>query len=115
MMDDNRCRRQEPLLFHGTIRENLDPSGECTDAHLWQALRRSRLTGPNETGGGDGGTESASSRNWMAGRSSGACVGDDGGGARFGLETELKGDAFNMSAGEGMVRSHQRALASPCV
>ncbi|CAM9097728.1 unnamed protein product [Laminaria digitata] len=101
---------QEPLLFHGTIRENLDPSGECTDAHLWQALRRSRLTGPNETGCGDSGTESAASRNWMAGRSSGACVGDDGGGARFGLETELKGDAFNMSAGQKQLLCIARAL-----
>lgn len=35
---------QEPLLFKGTIRENLDPSGDHSDFALWQALRRSRLT-----------------------------------------------------------------------
>lgn len=119
IIDDNRCRRQEPLLFHGTIRENLDPSGECTDAELWQALRRSRLTGPEVRGGDNGGAARAASRNWASGRpsedgataragstirvggsSSGACADGDGGGTRFGLETELKGDAFSMSAGE---------------
>ena len=38
--------RQEPLLFRGTVRENLDPSAEYSDAELWQALHRSRLSGP---------------------------------------------------------------------
>ncbi|CAN0512557.1 unnamed protein product, partial [Ectocarpus sp. 8 AP-2014] len=35
--------QQEPLLFAGTVRENLDPSGEHSDTALWQALRSSRL------------------------------------------------------------------------
>ena len=105
-------RWQEPLLFYGTIRENLDPSGEYTDADLWQALRRSRLTGQNEGGGDDSGTTDSSPRNWTTDRSKGACLDGDEGGARFGLETELTGDAFNMSAGEAMVRSRQLALAS---
>lgn len=80
---------------------------------MWEALRRSRLTGQNERGGDDGGTAGSSSGNWTADRSKGAYADGDGGGARFGLETELKGDAFNMSAGEATVRLPQLALVLP--
>lgn len=31
---------QEPVLFKGTIRSNMDPFGYFSDADLWEALRR---------------------------------------------------------------------------
>jgi ABC-type multidrug transport system fused ATPase/permease subunit len=34
---------QDPLLFKGSIRSNLDPFGDHDDAVLWEALRRARL------------------------------------------------------------------------
>ncbi|KAF9929289.1 hypothetical protein FBU30_001719 [Linnemannia zychae] len=34
---------QEPVLFAGTVRENLDPFGELDDTVLWEALRYSHL------------------------------------------------------------------------
>ena len=34
---------QEPVLFTGTIRSNLDPLGECNDDKLWDALRAVQL------------------------------------------------------------------------
>lgn len=34
---------QDPILFNGTIRSNLDPFGEHTDDSLWVALRRTRI------------------------------------------------------------------------
>jgi ABC-type multidrug transport system fused ATPase/permease subunit len=34
---------QEPVLFSGTIRSNLDPLSEHTDYEIWDALRRSHL------------------------------------------------------------------------
>lgn len=34
---------QDPVLFQGTIRKNLDPFNQSTDEKLWDALRRSRL------------------------------------------------------------------------
>ncbi|KAF9137002.1 Multidrug resistance-associated protein 1 [Mortierella sp. GBA39] len=34
---------QEPVLFAGTVRENLDPFEEMEDAVLWEALERSYL------------------------------------------------------------------------
>lgn len=37
---------QDPVLFQGTIRKNLDPFGVHTDLQLWDALKRSGLVGP---------------------------------------------------------------------
>jgi ATP-binding cassette subfamily C (CFTR/MRP) protein 10 len=34
---------QEPYLFEGTLRENLDTTGEKSDEELWQALRETRF------------------------------------------------------------------------
>lgn len=34
---------QDPVLFQGTIRSNLDPEGSATDEELWAALRRGHL------------------------------------------------------------------------
>jgi len=34
---------QDPVLFSGTIRSNLDPFNEYTNAELWHALRRAHL------------------------------------------------------------------------
>ncbi|KAK4692035.1 hypothetical protein P7C71_g5091, partial [Lecanoromycetidae sp. Uapishka_2] len=39
---------QDPTLFRGTIRSNLDPFNEHTDLELWSALRQSDLIGPDE-------------------------------------------------------------------
>lgn len=41
---------QEPVLFSGTIRRNLDPFGEQTDDTLWDALRRSEILSEEEIG-----------------------------------------------------------------
>ena len=41
---------QDPLLFSGTMRSNLDPFGQFDDARLWDALKRATLvsdTTPN--------------------------------------------------------------------
>ncbi|KAI9354139.1 hypothetical protein DFJ73DRAFT_959118 [Zopfochytrium polystomum] len=35
---------QDPVLFNGTIRSNLDPHSEHTDADLWRALRATHFT-----------------------------------------------------------------------
>ena len=34
---------QDPVLFTGELRFNLDPTGECTDEALWKALEMSHL------------------------------------------------------------------------
>lgn len=35
---------QEPFLFSGTVRENLDPQGLHEDRALWQALEQCHLS-----------------------------------------------------------------------
>ncbi|KAJ3411175.1 hypothetical protein HDV05_002641 [Chytridiales sp. JEL 0842] len=34
---------QDPVLFSGTLRSNLDPFGEYTDVELWEVIKRSNL------------------------------------------------------------------------
>ena len=34
---------QDPVLFEGSIRENLDPFGTCSDNELWDALENASL------------------------------------------------------------------------
>ncbi|KAF9162910.1 hypothetical protein DFQ26_003118 [Actinomortierella ambigua] len=52
---------QDPVLFRGTLRSNLDPFGEHEDYELWEALRRSHLV-PSSVPG----SCTASSRNSVA-------------------------------------------------
>ncbi|KAF2200266.1 P-loop containing nucleoside triphosphate hydrolase protein [Delitschia confertaspora ATCC 74209] len=39
---------QDPVLFSGTLRENLDPWGKCTDGELFEALKRVHLLDDND-------------------------------------------------------------------
>ena len=39
---------QDPTLFRGTIRSNLDPFGEHSDLELWAALRKADLIGDEQ-------------------------------------------------------------------
>ena len=34
---------QDPLLFHTSLRSNLDPAGEHTDDKLWESLDKSQM------------------------------------------------------------------------
>lgn len=34
---------QDPTLFAGTVRNNLDPFGEASDTRVWEALRRAQM------------------------------------------------------------------------
>ncbi|KAJ3094871.1 hypothetical protein HDU97_007515 [Phlyctochytrium planicorne] len=43
---------QDPILFTGTVRTNLDPFGVIPDADLWIALKRSHLISSIPTGSG---------------------------------------------------------------
>ena len=31
---------QEPILFYGTLRKNMDPFGEFTDESIWNSLQK---------------------------------------------------------------------------
>ncbi|KAK2795862.1 hypothetical protein FQN51_000345 [Onygenales sp. PD_10] len=40
---------QDPALFRGTVRSNIDPFNEHTDLELWSALRQAHLVSPETT------------------------------------------------------------------
>ncbi|KAK2805805.1 hypothetical protein FQN50_006081 [Emmonsiellopsis sp. PD_5] len=40
---------QDPALFRGTVRSNIDPFNEHTDLELWSALRQAHLVSPEAT------------------------------------------------------------------
>ncbi|KAL7417822.1 ABC protein [Mrakia frigida] len=83
---------QDPQLFSGTIRTNLDPFSEKTDHELWSALKRAylvpELSSLPEREKGD----------------------DMHAGGRFGLDTVVDDDGCNLSVGERGLVSLARAL-----
>ncbi|KAI9013950.1 P-loop containing nucleoside triphosphate hydrolase protein [Phycomyces nitens] len=40
---------QDPVLFSGTLRSNLDPFGQHTDIELWAAIKRAHLADDSQT------------------------------------------------------------------
>ncbi|GJN90211.1 hypothetical protein Rhopal_003210-T1 [Rhodotorula paludigena] len=77
---------QEPLLFAGTLRSNLDPFGLYDDARLYDALRRA----------------------WLVERTAG--VDGSGQASRFTLDSPVSDEGANMSVGERSLVSLARAL-----
>ncbi|KAI0091325.1 ABC protein [Irpex rosettiformis] len=84
---------QDPLLFSGTIRSNLDPFSMYDDARLWDALRRSYLVEPI---GDDNGSEKDELK--------------DQNKTQYTLDSAVESDGANLSVGERSLLSLARAL-----
>lgn len=78
---------QDPVIFEGTIRFNLDPFNNHTDAELWDALRRSGVIRENELKEGKANSEH-----------------------KFHLDTAIGSDGSNFSLGERQLLTLARAL-----
>ena len=75
---------QDPTLFRGTIRSNLDPFNEHTDLELWNALRQADLVGAEQT------------------------MEDEAG--RIHLDTPVEDEGLNFSLGQRQLLALARAL-----
>lgn len=90
---------QDPLLFNGTMRSNLDPFGQHDDAKLWDALRRAHLQDDVvKRESVDDGTDE--------GPGTGATTPTN----RFTLDTVIDDEGGNLSVGQRSLVSLARAL-----
>lgn len=83
---------QDPTLFNGSVRSNLDPYGEHDDADLWHALERSRFTAVNQADGDTG--SPGQKRN-----------------SDFSLDSHVSNGGANLSQGQRQLLSLARAIA----
>ncbi|OCL06061.1 P-loop containing nucleoside triphosphate hydrolase protein [Glonium stellatum] len=83
---------QDPALFRGTVRTNLDPFGRHSDLDLWTALRRAHLVD-------DGEVAKAVDQEGEESRHS-----------RITLETVVEADGANFSLGQRQLMGLARAL-----
>lgn len=93
---------QDPTLFRGTVRSNLDPFHEHTDLALWSALRQADLVSDDDD------DNSAAAKNGDATKTGTTNTGRDT--SRIHLDTVVEEDGLNFSLGQRQLMALARAL-----
>ncbi|KAG1750701.1 ABC protein [Suillus lakei] len=91
---------QDPLLFSGTIRSNLDPFSKHSDAELWDALHRSCLVDSSTTSDHSSPSDGIMSEQTYIKHHS--------------LDSAIEREGANLSIGERSLLSLARALVKDC-
>uniref|UniRef100_A0A383VW30 Uncharacterized protein n=1 Tax=Tetradesmus obliquus TaxID=3088 RepID=A0A383VW30_TETOB len=66
---------QEPVVFSGTVRTNLDPFGEFTDTAMWEVLKKAGLENQAKAAGGlDGRLDGTGGKAWSLGQQQLMCL-----------------------------------------
>ncbi|OOO08083.1 ABC transporter transmembrane region [Aspergillus oryzae] len=90
---------QDPTLFRGTIRSNLDPFNEYTDLELWSALRKAHLVDPPPESPPDGDKDARQVVNEQA-----------AGPSQLHLDTRVDEAGLNLSLGQRQLMALARAI-----
>jgi ABC-type multidrug transport system fused ATPase/permease subunit len=66
---------QEPVVFSGTVRSNLDPFGEFTDTAMWEVIKKANLESQVKAAGGiDGRVDGTGGQAWSLGQQQLVCL-----------------------------------------
>ncbi|KAE8419738.1 P-loop containing nucleoside triphosphate hydrolase protein [Aspergillus pseudocaelatus] len=90
---------QDPTLFQGTIRSNLDPFNQYTDLELWSALRGAHLVGSPPEAPSDGDEDTCEVANEKA-----------AGVSQLHLDTQVDEFGHNLSLGQRQLMALARAI-----